>query len=294
MIDDLPEVKDMSFQNYELPKNVGFQATELERAASILRTAKKENATMFLTFTANLVASGLRGLFTEMCKKKMCDIIITTPGAFEHDVMKTFGPYYIASFNQNDEELHKQGINRIGNILVPNDRYVALESFMYKVFDNLETPTCPSEIAEEMGKQVNDPSSFLYWCYKNNIPVFAPGITDGAIGLNAYFYKQKHKSFSIDVTKDMNRAASVSLNAEKTCGLIIGGGISKHHALGLNLLRGGFDYTVYLTTANEWDGSLSGARPREAKSWGKIKEESTVATVYGDATITLPLLISEA
>ena len=50
------------------------------------------------------------------------------------------------------------------------------------------------------------------------------------------------------------------------------------------------DYAVYLTTAEEYDGSLSGARLREAISWGKVKPEAKKMTVEGDATITLPMI----
>ena len=138
-----------------------------------------------------------------------------------------------------------------------------------------------------------DENSFLYWCSKNNIPVYSPGITDSAIGLQTYFFKQKNKDFGIDVTADMNELASTVLNADKTGGIILGGGISKHHAIGVNILRGGFDYAVYVTTAAEWDGSLSGAKTKEAISWGKIKENANHITVNSDATIVLPLLYSK-
>jgi deoxyhypusine synthase len=47
-----------------------------------------------------------------------------------------------------------------------------------------------------------------------------------------------------------------------------------------------------LTTAFEYDGSLSGAQIREAVSWGKVKPEAKKVTVYGDATIILPILLA--
>jgi deoxyhypusine synthase len=45
-----------------------------------------------------------------------------------------------------------------------------------------------------------------------------------------------------------------------------------------------------MTTAVEYDGSLSGAHPREAISWGKVRPEAGNVIVYGDATLTLPPL----
>ena len=73
---------------------------------------------------------------------------------------------------------------------------------------------------------------------------------------------------------------------------MIGGGISKHHTIWWSQFRDGLDYAVYVTTAYEFDGSLSGAPLREAVSWGKIKEDAKHSTVYGDATILVPLMIS--
>jgi deoxyhypusine synthase len=84
------------------------------------------------------------------------------------------------------------------------------------------------------------------------------------------------------------------VNVERSGAWVIGGGISKHFTIGLNLLKQGLDYAVYITTANEWDGSLSGARTREAVSWGKIKEEAKHVTVYGEATTIVPLVYAQA
>ena len=49
---------------------------------------------------------------------------------------------------------------------------------------------------------------------------------------------------------------------------------------------------VYISTADEWDGSLSGARPREAVSWGKISEKAPRIMIEGDATMVLPIMTS--
>jgi deoxyhypusine synthase len=278
--------------------SAGFQATNLAAGVEIIRRMKNEKATVFLTFTANMAASGLRSLFARMCEKRMVDVIITTGGAIEHDFIRSFRPYLLGDFNMDDAQLHKKGMNRIGNIIVPTERYVFLEKKIQPLFARMyrkKKAISPSEIALEMGRMAKDKRSFLYWAAKNSIPVFSPGITDSAIGLQSYFFKQDHPDFVIDVTGDMKSLADVTLNADKTGGIILGGGISKHHALGANLVRGGMDYAVYVTTSSPWDGSLSGARTNEAISWGKIKSAKARnhVTIDGDATIVFPLLISE-
>ncbi|MEM3625020.1 MAG: deoxyhypusine synthase [Candidatus Bilamarchaeaceae archaeon] len=273
-------------------KGIGFQATELGYAIDVINKMKEENVTVYLTFTANMVASGLRGIIADMCKRKFVDIIITTGGSIDHDIIRAEKPYLIGDFSADDSTLHKKGVNRIGNIFVPNDRYVLLEKRITALFSELyqkKRIVSPSEIAEAAGKKIRDKNSFLYWCAKNKIPVFSPGITDSALGLQAYFFKQRHKDFGIDVTGDMQKLASITLEAEKTGGIILGGGISKHHAIGVNILRDGFNYAVYFTTSTPWDGSLSGAQTNEAVSWGKIREKANHVTVYGDVSITFPL-----
>jgi deoxyhypusine synthase len=282
--------------NSESLETYGFQATNLGRAISLIELMKKEEATIFLSFTANMVATGLRSLFAGMCKRKFLDAIITTGGSLDHDLIRSRKQYQIGDFFSNDNDLHKRNTNRLGNVMIKNECYEFLEEEMKKIFAKVydkQRTLSPSEIACAIGEHVKDENSFLYWCTKNKIPVFCPGITDSAIGLQAYFFKQRKKDFIIDVTADMNKLASLVLNADKTGGIVLGGGISKHHTIGVNLLRGGLDYAVYVTTSSPWDGSLSGARTNEAISWGKINEVARHVTIDCDATIAFPLMMKD-
>jgi deoxyhypusine synthase len=279
----------------EQMSSAGFQASEIGEAVRLIKKMKGEKATIFLSFTANMIASGLRGIITRMVKEKFVDVIITTGGSVDHDLIRTGKSYLFGNFNLDDSELHRKNINRLGNILIPSDRFVFLEKKMQKIFRDLQKikkSWTPSELIFEIGKSIRDENSFLYWASKNNIPVFCPGITDSAIGLQLYFFKQDNPDFNIDVSGDM-RLADIVINAEKTGGIILGGGIAKHHTIGVNILREGLDYAVYITTSSPWDGSLSGATTNEAKSWSKIKEKGNTATVYGDATVIFPLVMAK-
>jgi len=270
----------------------GFQATHLEKAIELIERMKKENCTIFLGFTANLMASGLRGILEEMCRKGFVDAIVTTAGSTDHDIIKSFMPYSIGSFQADDVELHKRGINRLGNIFVETKGFEVLEKKMQqwlKEFYSKEKVLAPSRLNKLVGEKLPK-GSFLRACADKKIPVFCPGITDGAIGLQMHFFKQENKGFAVDVTKDMKGLASLVLGAEKTAAIILGGGISKHHIIGANILRDGLDYAVYVSTASEFDGSLSGAMAREAKSWGKIKELGKTVQLHCDATIAFPLI----
>jgi len=295
-------VKDMKIGD-SVTASTGFQATQLAKAVEIIKRMKKERATVFLSFTSNMVASGLRGIFAELCKRRFVDVIITAGGSLDHDLIRAYDDYYLGDFFMDDAELHRKGINRLGNILIPNERYELLEKKMKPIFERLyaanKNHICsPSEIAREIGTSMKSSGSFLYWAARNDIPIYCPGITDSAIGLQAYFFKQnpKFRDFGIDVTKDMPQLAQTVLTADKTGAIVLGGGISKHHTIGVNILRGGLDYAVYVTTSSPWDGSLSGARTQEAVSWGKISEkakETNSVTIDGDATIVFPMIMSK-
>ncbi|MEM3788577.1 MAG: deoxyhypusine synthase family protein, partial [Candidatus Bathyarchaeia archaeon] len=110
------------------------------------------------------------------------------------------------------------------------------------------------------------------------------------VGYQIWQFSQDHKDLKINVLKDEQLLNDMVWEAKKSGALIIGGGISKHHVLWWNLFKKGLDYAVYITTAVEYDGSLSGARPREAVSWGKIREKAKTVTIEADATIALPTI----
>ena len=142
-----------------------------------------------------------------------------------------------------------------------------------------------------MGRRICNESSILYWAAKQNIPVYVPGITDGAVGYQIWLFSQDH-DFRIDLLKDESELNEIVFTAKKTGALIVGGGISKHHTLWWNQFKDGLDYAVYISTAVEWDGSLSGARPREAVSWHKIKQKADHVMIEGDASVILPIMVS--
>jgi len=148
-----------------------------------------------------------------------------------------------------------------------------------------------SQLCREIGLRCCNESSILYWAARNDIPVYVPGITDGAVGYQTWFFSQDH-DFKLNLLKDEGELSDLMFTTKKTGALIIGGGISKHHTIWWNQFKDGLDYVVYISTADEWDGSLSGARPREAVSWGKISEKARRVMVEGDASLILPLMTS--
>ena len=305
-LDDWPEVKGYDFDkglNFnEFIKslyNTGFQATQLSEAIQIFKDMKKDKATIFLGFTSNMVSCGVREQIKYLVKNKLVDVLVTTAGGVEEDLIKVFKPFVIGSYNTPGAFLREQGINRTGNTFIPNDRYIYFERFMTKFLDRIYSEKkiiYSKEFVYEMGKEIadyeNHEDSIYYWASKNNIPVFCPGLTDGSIGDLLFFFKQKHKDFMIDITDDIVDITTIAINAEKTGIIALGGSLPKHHIANANLFRDGADYAIYMTTAQEYEGSNAGANIEEAKSWGKIKDKARTVKVIGDCSITFPLFIA--
>ncbi|MDI6847313.1 MAG: deoxyhypusine synthase [Candidatus Bathyarchaeia archaeon] len=299
VVEDYELFKDMSADELvlQMEKAWGFTAGKLAVGVKILeKMVNDDDCVKFLSFPANIVATGTRGALKELVKRKFIDVAITTCGTLDHDIARCWKPYFKGSFLMDDEKLRERNINRLGNVLVPNESYgVIIEKKMRELLQNIwdegvrEIST--SQLCQEIGKRICNESSILHWATKQNIPVYVPGITDGAVGYQLWLFSQDH-DFKINLLKDEGELNDLVFTAKKTGALIVGGGISKHHTLWWNQFKDGLDYAVYISTAVEWDGSLSGARPREAVSWHKIKQEADHVMIEGDASVILPIMVS--
>ncbi|MFB3889378.1 MAG: deoxyhypusine synthase [Candidatus Bathyarchaeia archaeon] len=273
----------------------GFTAGKLAVAVSILQDMiERKGCVKFLSFTGNLVATGTRGVLRELVKQKLVDVVITTCGTVDHDLARCWRDYYRGSFVMNDSRLHEEGVNRLGNVLVPNDSYGTIieqkiQGLLTDLWKEGKREMSSAELTREIGLRCCNESSILYWAAKNGIPVYVPGFVDGAVGYQTWLFSQDH-AFRLNLLKDSGELNSWVFDAKKSGALIVGGGISKHHTIWWNQFRDGLDYVVYVSTADEWDGSLSGARPREAVSWGKISEKARRIMVEGDASVILPIM----
>ncbi|GAO46420.1 hypothetical protein G7K_0651-t1 [Saitoella complicata NRRL Y-17804] len=260
----------------------------------------QDKTTIFLGYTSNLISSGLRETIKYLAKTKQVSCIVTTAGGVEEDFIKCLGPTYAGDFNLPGKELRSKGLNRIGNLLVPNDNYCKFEDWVIPILDTMleEQKTTgriwtPSAMIRRLGKEINNEESVYYWCYKNNIPVFCPAITDGSLGDMIYFHSFRNPGLIVDIARDIRLINTMAVRAVKTGMLILGGGVVKHHICNANLMRNGADYAVYINTGQEFDGSDAGARPDEAVSWGKIRGDGAMMEkVYADATIVFPLIVA--
>ena len=301
------DVEDVSSLIDQMANAGGFSATKLAHARDVLTEAiqrtGQDGVLNWLSFPACLCATGTRGFFVEAIKRKAYNVIITTCGTLDHDIARTYQAYYHGAFELDDVELGEQGLNRLGNVIVPNECYgEILEQSVLPWLQQIEderkakNPENPwrgfgsVELCWAFGDRIKDESSLLYWAAKHRIPIIIPGLSDGSIGAQLFMHRQRSPDFMIDFLADEQILSDLTWTCEESHALMVGGGISKHHVIWWNQYRGGLDSAVGITTASEHDGSLSGARLREAISWGKIRPEAPQVTVEGDASVLLPLL----
>ncbi len=277
----------------------GFMGRHLAEVAKIYTEMLDDRkCTKFLSFPAAIVATGTRGVIVDMIKEGMVDVIITASGTLDHDLARSWGDYYHGSFDLDDLKVKREGFHRLGNVLVPLETYgPALEKRLqpwlegrYQAGDRSMTT---EKLCHELG-ELGDEHSILYWARKKNVPIFVPGPMDGAVGSQIWLFANRRSDFRVDVIGDEKRLADITFDAKKSGALVIGGGISKHHLLWWNQFKGGLDYACYVTTAAEWDGSLSGAQVKEAISWGKVKSRARTVTLYSEATTSLAFIVTYA
>jgi deoxyhypusine synthase len=278
----------------------GLQATNLHKAIEIINEMISSKAFIYLGYTSNIVTSGLRDIIRYLAENRMINVLVTSAGGIEEDIIKCLGEFTVGDFRASGSRLREKGINRAGNIFIPNSRYCSFEDFIIPILEKVYSEQketgkviSASELIWELGKKVNNLKSIYYHCYKNKIPVFCPAITDGSIGDMIYFFKSKHRDFMIDVAEDIWKMNNSSIGLKKSGIIVLGGGIIKHHICNANMFRNGADYAVYINTNPEYDGSDSGALPEEAVSWGKILPSAKRVKVYAEASLIFPLIVAE-
>jgi deoxyhypusine synthase len=280
----------------------GFSAKGVAEGVDLLaRILGDREMTTFLSFPADIVATGTRGVLATLVREGYVDAVVTTCGTLDHDLARSFRPYYHGAWDLDDADLHRRHLYRLGNLVIPEANYGRIvEQKMRSILRSLWAGGVRSlstrDLARAIGAAIpkSARSSILRAAYERDVPVIVPGITDGAVGSQLWLFWQDHKALALDLFSDERILSDLVFGAKRAGAVLLGGGISKHHTIWWNQFRDGLDAALYITTAVEWDGSLSGARTREAISWGKVKPTARHVTVDGDATLLLPLMVGAA
>lgn len=288
-------------------KTCGFQGRNLGRALDILEemVSNKKILTV-MTLSGALVPAGMAELICALIEHNLIDVIVSTGANTIHDLVDAVSNigHYVGSSNVDDDDLFKARINRIYDTFLPEDNYKLAENVLLDIikhnFESKEIDITPSELMKKIGQNVKE-RCILSVAYKHNVPIFVPAFSDSELALDLIkFSVREGYKYNIDILGDVLKFADIIRNAEEFGTFIIGGGVPRNWAQQVfplldqidNIESMGYNYSVRITTAVEYDGGLSGCTISESKSWGKYSLESKYITVWCDATIALPILIT--
>ncbi|MBD3255537.1 MAG: deoxyhypusine synthase [Candidatus Lokiarchaeota archaeon] len=288
-------------------KNCGFQGRNLGKALDILYKMVKDEAILtVMTLSGAMVPAGMGDLICALLERKLIDVLITTGANIIHDLVDVASDigHYVGSPDVSDEELFEQRINRIYDTFLPENNYKKAEDKLFEIirstFKEKEVFIKPSELLKRVGEKL-DNRCILSTAAKNDVPIFVPAFTDSEFTLNLIKYSVREGyRFTFDTIGDVMAFADIIRSSEEYGTFIIGGGVPRNWAQQIFPLLDqidqietmGYNYSVRIHTATEYDGGLSGCTISESKSWGKYSLESKYVSVWCDATIALPILVT--
>ncbi len=285
----------------EMYKTGVFGGGNLGKAFEILKQAKGEGSKVFLSMAGAMVPGGMRKAITTAIREGMVDMLVTTGANITHDLIEAFGvPHLKFVKHIDDKELNERGIDRVYDAYVQEEGFPNLEDNLKDLIDLFHEEhnehgvaiTSSHEFLKWLGSKIEDSESIVRVAYENEIPIFVPVIADSVLGLQIWLRSQ-FKKIIMDEMRDLTVIQDVFHESPKSMALMLGGGVPKNYMLQASLMSSKqYEYGVAITMDRVETGGLSGATLTEAVSWGKFTWEAPKVTVYADATIVFPILVS--
>ena len=290
----------------------GVGAATMHEAVDIYAQMLDEDVSVFVGLAGAMVPTGMRQIITDLIRDGHIDALVTTGANLTHDTIEAIGGKHHhgevtaegKTEREHDETLRDEEVDRIYNVYLPQEHFALFESHLREeVFPVLEEEGVVSiqRLTEELGRansevneaeDVPEDAGIAAAAYENDVPIYCPAVQDAVLGIQAWVYSQT-SDFSLDALADMTQLTDLAYEAEEAGALLIGGGVPKNYVLQTMLVSpDAYNYAVQLTMDPPTTGGLSGATLDEARSWGKLEKAARNASVYADATITLPLLVA--
>jgi deoxyhypusine synthase len=275
-------------------KDTGFNAKRLALACEIYKEMVNTGGCVkFFGLAGALIPAGLQNVMFDFLNEGFIDVLVTTGANLTHDLAEALGYRHLQgnleAIEFDDDFLHREEINRIYDVYMPNKVYEGIEDFVSKL-EIPENNMSVSSFLKFVGKQLPKNSmSILRACYDNDIPVFCPAFTDSGLAMQLGFHNQK---LNLNHFKDMLEMVNLAWDAQVAGICIVGGGVPKNFIMqSLQFCPNSASFAIQITMDRPEPGGLSGASLREAISWGKINENAKYSTVISDATIALPIIL---
>ena len=302
--------------------DAGIGAAAVNEAGDVLaEMLGDDDCTVFLSLAGAMVPAGMRRIVADLIRDGHVDALVTTGANLTHDAIEAIGGKHHhgrthdpeKSLREHDEGLRDEGVDRIYNIYLPQEHFAEFEGHLREeVFPALEADpdadpadraVSIADLTRELGRAnaaVNDRDDVpegpgvAAAAYECDVPIYCPAVQDSVLGLQAWMYAQT-ADFTLDALADMTELTDLAFEADDAGCLLVGGGVPKNFTLQTMLVTPrAYDYAVQITMDPEATGGLSGATLEEARSWGKLEKDARNASVYGDATVMLPMLVAAA
>ncbi|HKL30178.1 MAG TPA: deoxyhypusine synthase [Natrialbaceae archaeon] len=294
--------------------DAGIGAADLHEAVDVATEMfSGDDTTVFMGLAGAMVPAGMRDIVSELIRDGYVDVLVTTGANLTHDAIEAIGgkhhhgsedPEAGTSRREHDETLRDEEVDRIYNVYLPQEYFAVFETHLRsEVFPNVEETVSIQRLTEELGRAnaavnerdgVDEDPGIAAAAYEHDVPIYCPAIQDSVLGLQAWMYGQT-SDFQLDATADMTDLTDRAFDADSAGAFLVGGGVPKNFVLQTMLVAPrAYDYAVQLTMDPPQTGGLSGATLDEARSWGKLEKAARNASVYADATITLPIVVAAA
>lgn len=290
---------------------MAFQARNLATASDVFRRMLTDHdCKIILTLAGSLFSAGLKHVVVDMIDHNMVDVIVSSGAIIvDQDFFEALGfRHYTGSAFADDRALRKLAIDRIYDTYIDEDELRVCDMAIAKIADTLlPRPYSSREFIHGMGaylekEGLRTEKSVVYSAYKKGVPIFVPAFSDCSAGFGLVYHQwhKKNEHLTIDSIRDFRELTEIKLAVKDTGIVMVGGGVPKNFTqdvvVATDILgeeKPMHKYAIQLTVADERDGGLSGSTLKEACSWGKV-DLRYEQMVFGEATITLPLLISDA
>ncbi|MDD5434162.1 MAG: deoxyhypusine synthase [Nitrospira sp.] len=281
-----------------------FQGKNLAVAVDVWGSMLKRKVTIFLGLAGAMVPAGMRNIIVYLIQNRLIDCLVSTGANLFHDMHESLGRFhYQGSAFMDDVLLQEEGVDRIYDVFASESEFRSLDDYVGHFAEtlDLDRPYTTREFLYLLGQKISkesDRDGIVTSAYKAGVPIYCPAIGDSSIGIGLAG-RTKGKKFLFDVVADVQETAILSMKAKETGVIYIGGGTPKNFIQQMEVTAGmwdtkveGHEYAIQITAdAPHW-GGLSGCTFEEAKSWGKIKRDAKMVTVYCDTTIALPLIVT--
>lgn len=287
----------------------GFQGRNLGRALQVWERMKEAKAFTFLGISGALVPAGMREAISWLVANGYVHCVVSTGAQLFHDLHETLGyKNYQGRADGDDSALRELRIDRMYDIYASELEFQSIDEWVVALADRaypegatLRTPEFFEMIGREAIARNSGVEGIVTTCQRHGVPIFSPALGDSSIGLALAYRQSKNPAGRVlfDIIGDVIEMAELVGKSKQTGVVFLGGGTPKNYIqqaeVALEYITGtdrGHDFGIQITTdAPHW-GGLSGCTFRESESWGKYRKEALTATVYTDATIALPLLVT--